>query len=57
MFYGIIGNTLVVIALWRIFARAGLQPAWSLIGVVLPIVPWLILAFSRWPATGEGSRR
>jgi hypothetical protein len=58
LFYGIIGNALVVIALWRIFARAGLPPAWSLIGLLLPIIPWFILAFARWPAAaGEGGGR
>jgi hypothetical protein len=53
----IVVNALVVIALWRIFVRAGLQPAWSLIGLLVPIIPWFILAFADWPAVGEGHRR
>jgi uncharacterized membrane protein len=41
----------VIIPLWRIFERAGLQPALALI-VLIPyvgiVVVALILAFSRW---------
>jgi hypothetical protein len=55
--YYIIGNALFVIPLWRLFARAGLQPAWSLSGLLVPIIPWFILAFASWPAIGEGGRR
>ena len=44
---------LLLYPLWRIFARAGLNPVWSLL-ILIPggaiIVP-LILAYSRWPNT------
>ena len=44
----------VVIPLWRIFKRAGLNPAFSLF-VFFPVVGGLValalLAFLRWPAT------
>jgi hypothetical protein len=53
----IIVNALVVVALWRIFVRTGLPPAWSLIGLLFPIIPWFILAFADWPAIGEDRSR
>jgi hypothetical protein len=44
---------LTVIPLWRVFSRAGLSPALSLL-VIVPILGWpiagLILAFSKWPS-------
>lgn len=48
---------LLVVPLWRIFSRAGLNPALSLI-VFVPVfgflIVLLILALSRWPST-EGA--
>jgi hypothetical protein len=46
----LITTALVAIPLWRIFKRAGLAPALSLLAFVLPIIPWLILAFADWPS-------
>jgi hypothetical protein len=47
---------IMAIPLWRICARAGLNPAFSLF-VALPFVGFLIvaaiLAFSAWPATAS----
>ncbi|MEE8444201.1 MAG: hypothetical protein V3S44_02560 [Alphaproteobacteria bacterium] len=44
--------------IWRIFRRAGLAPAWSLL-IFVPALGWLaataMLALVRWPAT-EGRR-
>ena len=44
---------LALIPLWRVFSRAGLAPALSLL-VLVPILGWaivsLILAVSDWPA-------
>ncbi|MEA2780902.1 MAG: hypothetical protein QOK29_2446 [Rhodospirillaceae bacterium] len=48
-FVYLIATGLVVIPLWRIFKRAGLAPALSLLAFILPIIPWLILAFADWP--------
>ncbi len=49
----VVSAVLFLYPLWRIFSRAGLAPAWSLL-VLIPagavIVP-LILAFARWPNT------
>lgn len=49
----IIGAVLIIIPLWRVFARAGLNPAFSLF-VLVPVIGVLIaaaiLAFSDWPA-------
>jgi hypothetical protein len=45
----LITTALVVIPMWRIFDRAGLAPALSLLAFVLPVIPWLILAFADWP--------
>ena len=46
-------SLLVVVPLWRIYGRAGLNPALSL----LVLIPWVgglavlaVLAFSSWPA-------
>lgn len=51
-------SLLVVIPLWRVFRRAGLHPALSLL-VFIPVLGFLIvlgvLAFSRWPKV-EGVR-
>ncbi|MBW7852100.1 MAG: hypothetical protein H3C38_16515 [Rhodospirillales bacterium] len=45
-------SVLVVIPLWRVFRRAGFNPAWSLI----VLIPWVggpvalaILALAPWP--------
>ena len=44
---------LALIPLWRVFSRAGLVPALSLL-VLIPVLGWvivgLILALSDWPA-------
>jgi hypothetical protein len=44
----------VVIPVWRIFQRAGLQPAWSLtlfLPFIGPLVTLAIVAFSTWGPT------
>ncbi len=44
---------LMIVPLWRACARAGLQPALSLIFAIPlagPLVVLLLLAFLRWPA-------
>jgi len=49
----IVSAILLLYPAWRIFSRAGLTPAWSLL-VLLPggaIFTPLILAFARWPNT------
>ena len=47
----LVSALLFLYPLWRIFSRAGLNPAWSLL-ILIPgrarIVP-LIRAFARWP--------
>ena len=52
----VVSAVLLLYPLWRIFSRAGLAPAWSLL-ILIPggaiIVP-LILAFARWPNTAPG---
>ena len=40
----------VFLPIWRIFARAGLNPAWSFLLFLLPIAPPLLLAYAFWPA-------
>lgn len=51
---GVMTAILLIIPLWRIFARAGLRPALSLL-IFIPfagaLICLLILALSRWPAT------
>jgi hypothetical protein len=48
---------IVVIPAWRIFRRAGLNPALSLF-IFVPalggLIVLLMLAFMRWPAAGPG---
>ena len=50
---------IMVIPLWRICARAGLNPAFSLF-ILVPAFGFLIvaaiLAFSEWPATSSGRK-
>ncbi len=54
LFHWLIIGAIVVVPFWRIFGRAGLNPAFSLFFFV-PGIGWLIvyllLAFLRWPAT------
>ncbi|HUC63768.1 MAG TPA: hypothetical protein VMF53_17630 [Alphaproteobacteria bacterium] len=49
----------LIVPLWRIFRRAGLNPAFSLL-VLIPLLGSLavlaILAFAPWPATVRGGR-
>ncbi|MES2323064.1 MAG: hypothetical protein V4633_12440 [Pseudomonadota bacterium] len=49
----LLGLSLLIIPLWRICARAGFQPAMSLVAAI-PFVGLLvvaaILAFGNWPA-------
>ena len=40
----------VFLPVWRILARAGLNPAWSFLLFILPVAPPLILAYAFWPA-------
>ena len=51
---------LLIIPVWRIFRRAGLQPALALL-LLVPglgvLIVSLILAFSRWPAAEGGAGR
>lgn len=49
----VVSALLFLYPLWRIFSRAGLSPAWSLL-ILIPggaIIVALILAFARWPNT------
>lgn len=50
---GLFAALILIVPLWRIFSRAGLAAAWSLL-IFLPFVGalavLLVLAFSRWPA-------
>lgn len=50
---------IMAIPLWRICARAGLNPAFSLF-VLVPFIGFTIvaaiLAFSEWPATASGNK-
>jgi hypothetical protein len=43
----------LIVPVWRMFRRAGLAPAWSLLMLLpmigIPIVVWMF-AFSKWPA-------
>ena len=49
----------LIVPLWRIFRRAGLNPAFSLL-VLIPLLGSLvvlaILAFAPWPATERSGR-
>lgn len=49
-------NLLIVWPLWRIFRRAGLQPAWALL-VFVPLIgvtaALAVLGHSRWPVLPE----
>lgn len=58
LLYSVLLSLLVVIPLWRVFGRAGLHPALSLL-VFIPVFGFLIvlgvLAFTRWPNV-EGVR-
>jgi hypothetical protein len=53
LYTAIVVGLLVVVPLWRIFARAGFGPALSLLAVLpyvgVPIC-LAVLAFRRWPA-------
>lgn len=50
---------LIVFPLWKICARAGFNPALSLLAII-PVLGLLavaaILAFSEWPASKSGTR-
>ncbi len=52
---GAIPLLIMIWPIWRIFRRAGLAPAWSLL-IFVPALGWLaataMLALARWPATG-----
>ena len=56
----IVLSVLVLIPLWRVFSRAGLAPALSLL-VLVPVLGWaivgLILALSDWPTLRSLSAR
>lgn len=51
---GIIASLLLIIPIWKIHAKAGLNPTLSLL-VFIPyfglLIVALVLAFSRWPST------
>lgn len=53
LLYIIITTAVVIVPCWKIFSRAGLNPALSLF-IFIPVLGWwiagAILAFSRWPA-------
>ena len=59
LFQAVIFGLLIVYPTWRIFARAGLNPVWSLL-IFVPYVGFLVayvmLAVMRWPAA-EGAER
>ena len=52
-FYHLIPALVVIFPCWKIFRRAGLNPALALF-IFVPVVGWwiagVILAFSKWPA-------
>jgi len=52
IFGALVGAVLVIVPLWRIFARAGFNPALSLL-VIIPLLGFIIvtavLGFSKWP--------
>ena len=44
---------LMIFPLWRVFARTGMAPAWSLlfaVPVAGPLLVLVLLAFSDWPS-------
>jgi hypothetical protein len=51
---GAIPLLIMIWPVWRIFRRAGLAPAWSLL-IFVPVLGWLavtaMLALAQWPAT------
>jgi hypothetical protein len=50
---GLVIVLLLIIPVWKIFAKAGLGGAWSLLMLVPgigPLIVILMLAFKRWPA-------
>jgi len=53
LLYHLIVAFLVIVPCWKIFSRAGLTPALSLL-IFIPGLGWwiagAILAFSRWPS-------
>lgn len=55
----LVGLILVIIPVWRILRRAGLQPALSLM-LIIPLFGWLVvavtLAFRDWPALRQAAR-
>lgn len=52
----LLSAAIVIYPLWRIFSRAGLNPALSLL-IFLPGLGWFVVAFilgfARWPALGK----
>jgi ABC-type spermidine/putrescine transport system permease subunit II len=56
---GIVLTILFVIPLWRIFQRAGMHPAMSLLAMlplVGPVVVMAVLAWSDWPRLSASPR-
>lgn len=57
LFRWLIIGAILIVPIWRIFKRAGLNPAFSLF-IFVPWVGWLIvyclLAFMPWPAAEQG---
>ncbi len=55
----LVTGLLLVLPLWRIFTRAGLAPAWSLVAFVPgfgPLLALLLLGLRAWPVLRAGSR-
>lgn len=52
----VIVGAIMIVPIWRIFKRAGLNPALSLF-IFVPLIGWVVvyclLAFMRWPATDQ----
>jgi hypothetical protein len=52
----VVGAALAIVPLWRIFGRAGLAPALSLL-TLIPVVGFTVaiavLALKRWPVLGR----
>jgi hypothetical protein len=56
--FQIVLDALIIVPLWRVFSRAGLNPAFSLF-ILVPfplgiLIAAAILAFSDWPAVSPG---
>ena len=52
LLYWAIGSGIIAVPFWKIFSRAGLNPAWAVVVFILfPgfLIALFILAYARWP--------